>query len=234
MEGSSLAGAAPGAVVAIDGPAGAGKSTVAREVARRLGWSYLDTGALYRGLTVAALEAGVDLRDGKALAALAPGVAPGPGGEGMRVEGRDVGFRLRDEDVTEAVVPVSAHPEVRSAMLERQRSVARESNVVMEGRDIGVEVFPDAPVKIFLTAALDERARRRAEQLGAHGSPHELADLRDKLARRDHRDTTRPESPLRQAPDAVVVDSTSRSLEHVVAEVIRIVQGALAPGRETS
>lgn len=223
-----------GVVVAIDGPAGAGKSTVAQAVARRLGWIHLDTGALYRGLTLSALEEGVDPGNGPALAALAARVAPGPGGGTVLLNGRDVSARLRDEDVTESVVPVSAHPEVRSAMLERQRSMACQCNVVMEGRDIGVEVFPDAPVKIFLSASLEERARRRAKQLGVQALPGEVAALRAKLADRDHRDMTRPESPLRQAPDAVVVDSTSRSLQDVVAEVIRIVEEVLGPGGETS
>jgi CMP/dCMP kinase len=221
-------------VVAIDGPAGAGKSTVAQAVARRLGWGYLDTGALYRGLTVAALGTGVALSDGEALAALAPRVATRPRGEGVLVDGRDAGERLRDDEVTEAVVPVSAHPEVRRAMLERQRAASAEGNVVVEGRDIGVEVFPEAPVKIWLTASLEERARRRAAQLGVDGSPNATADLRAKLATRDHRDTTRPESPLRRAPDAVLVDSTNRTLEEVVAEVVGIVEGVLRSVRERS
>jgi CMP/dCMP kinase len=129
-------------------------------------------------------------------------------------------------------VPVSAHPEVRRAMLERQRAASAEGNVVVEGRDIGVEVFPEAPVKIWLTASLEERARRRAAQLGVDGSPKAIGDLRAKLATRDHRDTTRPESPLRRAPDAVLVDSTHRTLEEVVAEVVDIVEEVLRSVRE--
>ena len=212
-------------VVAIDGPAGAGKSTVASEVARALGWRYLDTGALYRSIAYAALVRRVDLDDGAALGALAGDLDLELREGRVLVEGRDVSSAIRDNEITDAVSAVAAHPEVRAALLERQRREAAAGEVVIEGRDIGSKVVPEAGVKVFLTASLEERSRRRASDLGL--SPGEAAevDLEGSIRERDEADASREASPFRQAPDAVTVDSTDRAIDQVVAEIVRLVEG---------
>ncbi len=195
-------------VVAIDGPAGSGKSTVARALAEALGWAFLDTGAMYRAVTVAALERGVDLTDGGAVAALARelSITTRPR---VTLEGRDVEEAIRTPEVNVAVSQVAAIPAVREAMVERQRSwaAAEPTGTVVEGRDITTVVFPEATVKVFLTASAEERARRRGEE-GA-----------ESLARRDAADEGRAASPLRQAPDALVIDTTGREIDDVVKEI---------------
>jgi cytidylate kinase len=195
-------------VVAIDGPAGSGKSTVARALAQALGWSYLDTGAMYRAVTVAALERGVDPGDEAVVADLARRVeiATIPR---VTLEGRDVEEAIRTPEVNVAVSTVAALPAVRAAMVERQRRWAEEqpAGTVVEGRDITTVVFPAATVKVFLTASPEERQRRRGEE-----SP-------ESLLRRDEADAARAASPLRQAPDALVVDTTGRAVEDVVEEI---------------
>jgi cytidylate kinase len=210
-------------VLALDGPAGAGKSTVAREVARRLGWTYVDTGAMYRALVVAALERGVDLADGDALGSLARDSDIVATDRSVLLDGRDVGKRVRDADVTGAVSTVSAHPSVRTALVEKQRIAARSGDVVMEGRDIGTAVVPDAEVKVFLTAELNERARRRWSELHEDERP-ELEEIRDTIEARDRADSTRASSPLVRAPDAVVLDTTDLDTEDVIAHLLEIVR----------
>ncbi|MDQ3877863.1 MAG: (d)CMP kinase, partial [Actinomycetota bacterium] len=153
-------------IVAIDGPAGAGKSTVARAVAERLGFTYVDTGALYRAVTWAALKAGIAMGDGPAIAAVAGAVEVRLEGARTCVDGEDVTAQIRSADVTSSVSRVAAHPEVRAVLAGIQQRIAAGSDVVMEGRDIGSTIAPDAPVKIFLTASLEQRAKRRLEQLG--------------------------------------------------------------------
>ncbi|TMK85433.1 MAG: (d)CMP kinase [Actinobacteria bacterium] len=191
-------------LVAIDGPAGSGKSTVARTVAGRLGAAYLDTGAMYRSVALAALERGVDPTDGEALAKLA-GALDIEVGERVLVDGVDATTAIRGPDVTAVVSAVSAHPPVRAEMVRRQRRWAEaHGGGVLEGRDIGSVVFPHADVKVFLTASEEERARRRA------------ADI----SRRDTIDSTRAASPLRPADDAVVIDTTGRTVDEVVDEVL--------------
>jgi cytidylate kinase len=194
-------------IVAIDGPAGAGKSTVAQAVARRLGLAYLDTGAMYRSVTLVALEREVDVDDGEALAALARGLDMEVGERAVVVDGRDVSVAIRRADVNAAVSTVSAHPGVRAALVERQRAwaQARRSGVV-EGRDIGTVVFPDARLKIFLTAGEAERARRRGDEQG--------------IGQRDRLDSTRSVSPLKAADDAIVIDTTTLSVDEVVARIL--------------
>ena len=199
-----------GRIIAIDGPAGSGKSTVARAIADRLGWSYLDTGAMYRAITVEVLRRGIDVHDEDAVAALAAEVEVSIGPP-VRLDGRDVEGELRSEAVNIAVSVVAANPRVRQRMVERQREIAAAQPIgtVVEGRDITTVVFPDATVKVFLTASLEERAARRGEE-GA-----------DSVARRDRADSTRDASPLRRAADAVVLDTTGRDVDEIVEEIVQ-------------
>ena len=203
-------------VVAIDGPAGSGKSTVARAVAKRLGVAYLDTGAMYRSVTFAALRDGVDPADGEALAKLAAGLDIQLG-DRVLVDGVDATAAIRGPEVTAVVSAVSAHPPVRTEMVRRQRSWAAEhGGGVAEGRDIGTVVFPDADVKVFLTASEEERARRRQQD----DRTPDVTAVAAELARRDSLDSTRTASPLRPADDAVVIDTTGRTVDDVVDQVV--------------
>lgn len=197
-------------VIAIDGPAGSGKSTVARAVAEALGWAFLDTGAMYRAVTCEALARGIDVHDEDAMAALAATVTLTTIPR-VSVDGRDVEDEIRTEPVNLAVSVVAANPRVREAMVRRQREFAshQERGTVVEGRDITTIVFPEATLKVYLTASLEERVRRRGEE-GEHS-----------VARRDQADSTREASPLRQADDAVVLDTTGRTVEDVVGEIIQ-------------
>jgi cytidylate kinase len=206
-------------VVAIDGPAGAGKSTVARELAHALGWRHVDTGAMYRALAVAALERGIEPSDGAALGRLASCLEITAEGPRVSVGGADVSGRIRAPEVTRTVSEVSAHPEVRSVMVLRQRRLAA-GDVVMEGRDIGTAVVPDAEVKVYLTASLPTRAWRRARDLGLPPDASTLAELERELARRDATDASRATSPLSQARDAMVVDATDVDVETVVRTIV--------------
>jgi CMP/dCMP kinase len=212
--------------VAIDGPAGAGKSTVARAVAHRMGFEYLDTGAMYRALAWAALEAGLDLSDEDALTSLAESAELDIEGDAVRLNGRDVTEVIRSEAVTRAVSQVAAARGVRSSLAKLQRCWAEAVNVVMEGRDIGSVVVPDAEVKIFLSASLQERALRRARQQGLPTDEQSLALVAEELAARDRADSERDASPLIRAPDAVVVDSDGKDVAIVVEEIVRVTNRA--------
>jgi CMP/dCMP kinase len=206
-------------LVAIDGPAGSGKSTVARAVAARLGVAYLDTGAMYRSVAFAAIAHGVDPTDADGLARLAAGLTIDLG-DRVLVDGVDATTAIRGPDVTAIVSAVSAHPQVRAEMVRRQRLWAEEhGGGVAEGRDIGTVVFPDADLKVFLTAGDKERARRRQRDERAPDVEAVAADL----ARRDKLDSDRAASPLRPADDAVVIDTTARSVDDVVDEVLGMV-----------
>jgi cytidylate kinase len=213
-----------GSVIAIDGPAGAGKSTVAREVARRLGLRYLDTGSMYRAITWLALHAGVPLDDGEALAALARRVrmevGTDPDSPRLVLDGRDLTSAVRGHDVTRAVSAVSAVPGVRTELVRRQREIIGAGGIVVEGRDIGRVVAPTASPKVFLTATPAVRANRRAGEEAAAGRAP--ADQRAELARRDRFDATRAASPLAPADDAVHLDTSGLSVEEVVARVLRL------------
>ena len=207
-------------VIAIDGPAAAGKSTVARAVARRLGWTYLDSGAMYR--VVALLVLAFPEREP---AALARDARIDIGGGRVLLDGRDVSGQLRAPEVSEAASLVAADPGVRKALMTKQRGLIGDGDWVAEGRDIGTVVAPDAALKIFLTAAAEERARRRAAELGA--------DARAVLAEhalRDERDATRAHSPLRPAPGAVTLDTTDSSVEEVVDHIVALARASAAPG----
>jgi cytidylate kinase len=198
-------------VVAIDGPAGAGKSTVARQVAEALGFTYLDSGAMYRAVALAALEQGAEAAE------VAPGVRIELG-DRVRLDGRDVTTAIRTPEVAEAASVAAADPAVRAAMVDQQRRLLAGGDWVAEGRDIGTVVAPDAGVKVFLTATAEARARRRAAELGAD----EATVLADQTLR-DQRDTERAHSPLQAAPDAVTIDTTDLTLDEVVARVVELV-----------
>jgi cytidylate kinase len=207
-------------LVAIDGPAGSGKSSVARAVAGELGVVNLNTGAAYRAVALVALREGVDLEDGASLAEISRRV--GLDGGGARVDGAPVPEEeLRAPEVSAAASTVSARPEVRTVLLDVQRESARKAReqggAVVEGRDIGTVVLPDAELKIFLSAAPEERARRRAHQTGREA---ELDRIREAMKKRDRQDSERTTSPLKAAPDAVVLDTTALSLEEVVSRVL--------------
>jgi CMP/dCMP kinase len=216
-------------IIAIDGPAGSGKSTIAARLAKKLGYVNLESGAMYRALALKALEHRMPLDDAGLLRQLAEDtvIQLEPRGEGNRVllDGRDVSQRIRDSDVTAAASRVSVHPPVRQLMVARQRELGKSGGVVMEGRDIGTAVFPHAEVKIFLDAEANIRAERRSMQNGSH-SAEEAQRVLAELATRDQRDRTRETSPLVPAPDAVIVDTTHKSIDEVVAEVERVVQAA--------
>jgi cytidylate kinase len=208
-------------VVAIDGPAGAGKSTVSRRLAEALGYRYIDSGAMYRVIGVLAAEAGIDLADGARLAALCDGThiefIERDGGTRTYVGGRDLSAAIRTPGAGQLASKVSAVPAVRERLVAQQRAMGAAGGIVMEGRDIGTVVFPDAVVKVFLDASPVERARRRAHEL--HGAATDLAAMEQDIAERDARDRTRAHSPLRPAGDAVVVDTTGKSIEEVVASL---------------
>jgi cytidylate kinase len=208
-------------VVAIDGPAGAGKSTIARELARVLNLPYLDTGAMYRGITCAALRKGIDPSDDAAVAELALITQLDISEDGLLVDGIDATADIRGEAVTRAVSSVAANSEVRRDLRERQRSwVTSRGGGVVEGRDIATVVFPDARLKVFLTASPLVRAQRRVAQIG--GDVDQIA--RD-IAERDHKDSTRSDSPLRESENAILVDTSNRSIEDVVNQIVEVFHG---------
>lgn len=214
-------------VVAIDGPAGAGKSTVSRNLARALGFTYVDTGAMYRIIGVLAHDGGVDMTDATALAALCDVTRMefDDRGDTLRTmaNGRDVSVAIRAAEAGQWASKVSAVPAVRDCLVAMQRAMGAAGRVVMEGRDIGTVVFPDAPVKVFLTASAEERARRRCADLGARGIAADVHSVAQEIAERDERDQSRAHSPLRPAADAIVIDSTQRSIDDIVAELQRLV-----------
>lgn len=220
-------------VVAIDGPAGAGKSTVSRDLARVLGFAYVDTGAMYRIIGVLAQERGVDMADAAALAALCDATTMefADGGSGVRVlaNQRDLSAAIRAAEAGQWASKVSAVPAVRERLVAMQRAMGASGRVVMEGRDIGTVVFPEAPVKVFLTASAEERARRRCAELATRGVEADVATVAREIAERDHRDQHRAHSPLRPAADAIVVDSTQRRIDDIVTELQRIVTARQIP-----
>ena len=218
-----------GVAVAVDGPAGTGKSSVSRGLARALQARYLDTGAMYRIVTLAVLRAGIDPADQAAVerasATVQLSVGHDPDEDRSYLDGEDVSSEIRGDAVTRAVSAVSSVPAVRTRLVELQRMLARGSgSVVVEGRDIGTVVLPDAGVKVFLTASAETRARRRNDQNVASGLPDDYAGVLADVRRRDHLDSTRAVSPLRAASDAVVVDTSEMTEPEVIARLLRLVK----------
>lgn len=215
--------------VAIDGPSGAGKSTLAKRVSKTLNYLYVDTGAIYRTIGYAAFTSGIDPKDVAAVAALLPaldiGLSYGADGlQHMTLNGADVTDQIRLPEISLYASAVSAHPVVRAHLLEMQRKLARENNVVMDGRDIGTVVLPDAAVKIFLTASPEARAHRRCLELEQRGTPEPFEKVLEEMRRRDYDDTHRAAAPLRQASDAVLLDTTDLDFESSVQALLRIIR----------
>lgn len=214
-------------IITVDGPSGSGKGTVSRILAKRLGWHLLDSGALYRLVALAGLLREFTPDDETGHAALAGGLdvrfeVDAEGAERVLLEGRDFTRELRAETTGNAASRVAAMPAVRQALLERQRAFAVPPGLVADGRDMGTVVFPDAPLKVYLTASAEERALRRYKQLKEKGLPANLAGLSQEILERDQRDSSRPVAPLRPAPDAVVIDSTGIAVEAVVDRILAL------------
>lgn len=216
--------------VAIDGPAGAGKSTVARAVAENCGAIYLDTGAMYRAIGLWMRRHGIDPCDRETVTAhideVGIDVRYEGGAQRVFLDGEDVSSEIRENEISQAASAVSAHPAVRERMVSMQREIARGKNVVMDGRDIGTKVLPDATVKVFLTAAPEERARRRLLEMQYKGEECDYQDVLEAIRKRDSDDSSRDASPLCKAPDAVEIDSSRMDEEMVIGEILRLLSEA--------
>jgi len=211
-------------IIAIDGPSGAGKGTVARAVASNLGYRHVDSGAMYRAVGWKALREGIALDDEASVRKLASQAQIDVVGTTTTVDGEDVTREIRTPQIDRAAAAVARLPTVRTILVARQRELAVDGGIVMEGRDIGTVVFPHADVKLYLDASAEERARRRAHDPAHHGGPEKLSDVATLLTERDRLDSTRAASPLYAAADAIVIDTTAKNVEDVVAEVTEIVR----------
>ena len=215
--------------IAIDGPAGAGKSTIARKVAAELSIIYVDTGAMYRAIGAYAIRKGMDTKDAPAVAALLPEISleltySEEQGQRIFLNGEDVSSEIRLPEMGMAASNVSTIPEVRAFLLEQQRGMAKRQSVIMDGRDIGTVVLPDAEVKIFLTASAEERARRRWKEFSEKGLPDTYEEILADVIRRDEQDMNRPIAPLKQADDAILLDSTALNFAETVEKVKEIIK----------
>ncbi|MBI4904748.1 MAG: (d)CMP kinase [Acidobacteria bacterium] len=221
-------------ILAIDGPAGAGKSTIAKRLASRLGFLYIDTGAMYRAVGLWALRTGTSLSDAHRLEQLASmaRVELLEGGTRVKLNGEDISDLIRTQQMSDAASKVSAVPGVRRALVDKQREMGARESVVMEGRDIGTNVFPQAQVKIYLDASVEVRAARRLRDLEAKGQAVPLEQVEREIRDRDMRDSTRGEAPLRQAPDAEYLDTSGMPVEQVEEAILRIYRERTANGKE--
>lgn len=224
-------------VLTIDGPSGSGKGTISREVAQRLGWHYLDSGALYRAVGLAAAWEGLDLSDPESVAQCAARTeirfeTVGAGEPHVIVNGKDATRQLRTETAGAAASAIAAHPPVRAALVDLQHRFRKAPGLVADGRDMGTVIFPDAGYKVFLTASAEERAQRRYKQLKEKGVSVTLAGLLNEIAARDERDAGRAVAPLKPADDAVVVDSTGMPITEVIARVLAVLPENLRPPRQ--
>ncbi len=211
--------------IAIDGPAGAGKSTIAKEIAKRLGFIYVDTGAMYRAMGLCFLRKGIDGHDRETIADLCPSIRvdlsyDGEGRQQVILNGENVTPFIRQEEVGQMASVTSAIPEVRAALLDLQRNMALTSDIIMDGRDIGTHVLPDATLKIYLTASPGVRARRRYDELCEKGIPCDLNRIEEDIIKRDQQDMTREIAPLKQAEDAILLDSSDMSIQEVVSAIL--------------
>jgi CMP/dCMP kinase len=222
-------------VVAIDGPAGSGKSTLAKRVAGRLSFTYIDTGAMYRAVALWAVRQGVAFDDHHRMEQLATAaeIELEPGGV-VRLNGEDVSDAIRAPEVSNGASKIAVISGVRRAMVAKQRELGKRMNSVMEGRDIGTVVFPDADVKIYLDAAVAERVRRRLQEMRAKGDPITETELTAQIKERDQRDSTRADAPLSQAPDAIYLDSTGLSIEEVEEAILKLVRSRVTNGKDFS
>lgn len=221
--------------IAIDGPAGAGKSTVAKLLAKQLNIIYLDTGAMYRAIALKAIEQGVDVSDTDALSVLLEDtdidISYVDEQQHVLLDGRDVTDIIRTPEVSDGASKVAVIPAVRLKLVELQRRIARMHDVVMDGRDIGTFVLPNADVKFYLTASIEERARRRLEEMRARGYEHSLDDVKDDIKARDKNDSEREFAPLRKADDAILIDSTDKTVDEVVEEMLSFIRTASTKGK---
>jgi cytidylate kinase len=213
-------------VIAIDGPAGAGKSTVAKLVAKRLGYLYVNTGAMYRAITLKALRNGMDIENENVLVELAKGSRIDFEDNGSRIilDGNDVSQEIRSPDVDKNISAVVKHPRLREIMVKQQQDIGKKGNVVSEGRDLTTVVFPDAEIKIYLDASLEERAKRRCSELKRKGYDLDLTQVQKETAQRDESDKTREYGPLKFAQDAILLDTTDMTVEQVVESILEIVE----------
>lgn len=213
--------------VAVDGPAGSGKSTVAKEIAKALGILYIDTGAMYRTVGMACLKKGIDPTDEEAVVAsldsLDMKIFPEAGGQRILLDGEDITSRIRTEEIGKAASSVGAYQKVREKLVEIQQGLAKEQSVIMDGRDIGTKVLPDAEVKIYLDASVEERAKRRVGELEAQGKSADLETIREEIAQRDYQDMHRENSPLCRAEDAVNVDTTGLDIPAVTEKLLALI-----------
>ncbi len=211
-------------VIAIDGPAGAGKSTIAKCLADSIGYTYIDSGAMYRALTLKVLREQIPLQKLDSIISMAEETDIDFRNNSIFLDGRAVDKEIREENVNRNVSFIAAIAEVRKLMVDQQRKISRNKNVVMDGRDVGTVIFPSADIKFYITASVDERAERRYNELKKKGYDAEIKDIKSQIEKRDHIDSTRSESPLTIASDAIIIDTTGKSIEEVLKEVVSYIE----------
>jgi cytidylate kinase len=209
--------------IAIDGPAASGKSTTAKRIAQNLGYLYIDTGAMYRAVTLAVLDAKIDIKNEAAIAQLADKIVITLEGQRTLLDGRDISEAIRQPEITSVISVISAHPSLREIMVRKQQEMAADGGVVMDGRDIGTVVLPDADVKIYMLATVAERARRRFDELVSKGVTMNMEEIKQDILKRDRIDSERDIAPLKPAVDAIIIDTTSMTVDQQVAKVMQVI-----------